>query len=71
MWLVLSSTSLWKTRGARTGDRGLKRLFTQIRRWLAPGGVFILEPQPWKAYKKAALPVVMTLLSSKALIMTV
>ena len=37
----------------RHGDQGLQALFLRIRRWLRPTGVFILEPQPWKAYKKA------------------
>ena len=37
----------------RHGDEGLKQLFRRCKRWLCPGGVLVLEPQPWKAYKKA------------------
>ncbi|KAM6907497.1 7SK snRNA methylphosphate capping enzyme-like [Xenentodon cancila] len=32
------------------GDGGLKRLFKRVFRHLRPGGVFILEPQPWESY---------------------
>lgn len=34
------------------GDAGLKRLFHRIYRHLRPGGLFILEPQPWNSYSK-------------------
>ncbi|KAK3003424.1 hypothetical protein RJ639_018689 [Escallonia herrerae] len=34
------------------GDDGLITLFSKIWRLLQPGGVFILEPQPWISYKK-------------------
>ena len=36
----------------RHGDGGLKDLFLRCRRWLKPQGIFVLEPQSWKAYKK-------------------
>ncbi|KAI3671019.1 hypothetical protein L1987_64617 [Smallanthus sonchifolius] len=32
------------------GDDGLITLFSKVWRLLKPGGVFILEPQPWKSY---------------------
>ncbi|XP_076914685.1 putative RNA methyltransferase At5g51130 [Bidens hawaiensis] len=32
------------------GDEGLITLFSKVWRLLKPGGVFILEPQPWKSY---------------------
>lgn len=32
------------------GDTGLKRLFMRVYRHLRPGGMFILEPQPWESY---------------------
>lgn len=35
------------------GDEGLKKLFAKVADALAPGGWFILEPQPWRSYKQA------------------
>ncbi|XP_034156794.2 LOW QUALITY PROTEIN: 7SK snRNA methylphosphate capping enzyme [Pangasianodon hypophthalmus] len=34
------------------GDVGLRRFFRRVYRHLRPGGVFILEPQPWNSYSK-------------------
>eukprot|EP00249_Psilotum_nudum_P014777 c24998_g1_i1 orf=273-1361(-) len=33
------------------GDQGLIRLFAKIFHLLRPGGLLVLEPQPWKSYK--------------------
>lgn len=34
------------------GDLGIKRLFKKVSDSLNKGGIFILEPQEWKTYKK-------------------
>ena len=34
------------------GDTGIKALFLKVYESLSPGGLFVLEPQPWKSYKK-------------------
>ncbi|KAK3519293.1 hypothetical protein QTP70_023135 [Hemibagrus guttatus] len=34
------------------GDVGLQRLFRRVYTHLNPGGVFILQPQPWSSYSK-------------------
>ncbi|XP_023659372.1 7SK snRNA methylphosphate capping enzyme [Paramormyrops kingsleyae] len=34
------------------GDSGVQRLFHRVFRHLRPGGLFILEPQPWGSYGK-------------------
>ncbi|PIA64822.1 hypothetical protein AQUCO_00100350v1 [Aquilegia coerulea] len=34
------------------GDDGLVTLFANIWQLLRPGGILIVEPQPWKSYKK-------------------
>ena len=35
------------------GDAALEALFDRLRDALAPGGLLILEPQPWQSYRKA------------------
>jgi hypothetical protein len=35
------------------GDTALKALFDRLRDALAPRGLLILEPQPWRSYRKA------------------
>lgn len=37
------------------GDDGLLTLFSKIWRLLKPGGVLLLEPQPWTSYKRYRL----------------
>ncbi|KAL6900971.1 hypothetical protein ACP4OV_005647 [Aristida adscensionis] len=37
------------------GDDGLITLFVKIWRLLRPGGIFIMEPQPWRSYKNNRL----------------
>ncbi|KAK3122298.1 hypothetical protein QOZ80_8BG0667740 [Eleusine coracana subsp. coracana] len=37
------------------GDDGLITLFVKIWRLLRPGGLFIVEPQPWTSYKRNRL----------------
>eukprot|EP00750_Incisomonas_marina_P012990 INCI17196.1.p2 GENE.INCI17196.1~~INCI17196.1.p2 ORF type:complete len:251 (+),score=36.67 INCI17196.1:816-1568(+) len=34
------------------GDSGVRNLFRKVQRALKPGGLFLLEPQPWRSYKK-------------------
>lgn len=34
------------------GDEGVKQLFRRAKRALHPGGLFVLEPQPWRSYKQ-------------------
>jgi len=49
---TISCFSLTKWIHLNWGDTGIKRLFTKIYESLNKGGVFILEPQDWRAYKK-------------------
>uniref|UniRef100_A0A0D9XAC2 RNA methyltransferase n=1 Tax=Leersia perrieri TaxID=77586 RepID=A0A0D9XAC2_9ORYZ len=37
------------------GDDGIINLFVKIWRLLRPGGVFIMEPQPWTSYRRNRL----------------
>mmetsp|Transcript_32638 Transcript_32638/g.70059 ORF Transcript_32638/g.70059 Transcript_32638/m.70059 type:complete len:375 (-) Transcript_32638:172-1296(-) len=34
------------------GDKGIRKLFRRVFRKLNPGGLFVLEPQEWRSYKK-------------------
>ena len=44
------STSKWVH--LNFGDEGLQRLFERVHACLRPGGRFLLEPQPWRSYRK-------------------
>lgn len=35
------------------GDEGLRCFFAAVHAALVPGGLLVLEPQPWRSYKQA------------------
>lgn len=37
----------------QSGDGGVVRLFRRAYQSLSPGGLFILEPQPWSRYSRS------------------
>lgn len=49
---VVLLLSLTKWVQLNWGDEGLKRLFRRAFRHLRPGGILLLEPQPWESYRK-------------------
>ncbi len=52
--LLLVSLSTTKWIHLNFGDAGIKKFFDKVDAMLKPGGLFILEPQLWKSYKKRA-----------------
>jgi hypothetical protein len=49
---IITCLSVSKWVHLAQGDEGLRRLFRRAFALLRPGGRFVLEPQPWKSYKK-------------------
>ncbi|KAF9577991.1 hypothetical protein BGW38_006471, partial [Lunasporangiospora selenospora] len=51
-WDVILGFSLTKWIHLHQGDEGLKAFFRKVYRSLAPGGIFLMEPQAYKTYAK-------------------
>lgn len=49
---VLTCLSVTKHIHLQGGDAALLRLFRRAHALLQPGGRFVLEPQPWRSYRK-------------------
>jgi 7SK snRNA methylphosphate capping enzyme len=54
---TLTALSVVKWIHLHGGDAGLRAFFARVRELLAPGGLFVLEPQPWSSYRAAAAKV--------------
>ncbi|KAI8602760.1 Bicoid-interacting protein 3-domain-containing protein [Dissophora ornata] len=51
-WDVILGFSLAKWVHLHHGDTGMKRFFQKVYRSLAPGGIFLLEPQAFETYNR-------------------
>jgi 7SK snRNA methylphosphate capping enzyme len=51
---TVTALSVTKWVHLHTGDAGLRAFFAKVHALLAPGGYFVLEPQPWRSYRAAA-----------------
>lgn len=49
---VILALSLTKWIHLNWGDSGIKRMFKRVYASLLPGGMFIMEPQPFSSYEK-------------------
>jgi 7SK snRNA methylphosphate capping enzyme len=49
---VVTCLSVTKHVHLQGGDAALLRLFRRVHSLLRPGGRFVLEPQPWRTYRK-------------------
>ncbi|KAF2732104.1 Bin3-domain-containing protein [Polyplosphaeria fusca] len=50
---VILALSVTKWLHLEHGDQGLVNFFAKCSSSLVPGGLFVLEPQPWSSYEKA------------------
>ena len=50
----LTALSVTKWLHLHRGDEGLRAFFRKVHSLLSPGGLFVVEPQPWRSYRAAA-----------------